>query len=77
MKYNFIVFATYANLYKYMWQELEDIDNVKVYWDKEELLPNLSAEKRVRTRRKIYIASEFYGTMNEWRNRACYTKEII
>lgn len=43
MKYNFIVFATYANLYKYMWQELEDIDNVKVYWDKEELLPNLSA----------------------------------
>ena len=42
VKYNFVVFATYAKLYKYMWQELKDINNAKVFWDKEELLENLS-----------------------------------
>lgn len=47
MKYNFVVFATYAKLYKYMWQELKDINNVKVYWDKEELLVNLSSFEKI------------------------------
>lgn len=43
MKYNFVVFATYANLFKYMWQELKDINNAKVFWDREDLLINLSS----------------------------------
>lgn len=38
MKYNYVVFATYANLYRYMYQDLENQENVQVYWDRSDLL---------------------------------------
>ena len=38
MKYNFVVFATNVNLYKYMYKDMLDLENVLVCWDKSELL---------------------------------------
>lgn len=38
MTYNFVVLATPTNLYKYMWDDLEHMENVKVFWDRDEML---------------------------------------
>lgn len=38
MKFNFVVFATNVNLFKYMYQDMPGLENVVVFWDKNELL---------------------------------------
>lgn len=46
MKYNYVVFATTTNLYRYMYQEMLQLNNVAVYWDKEDLLELLPIMER-------------------------------
>lgn len=46
MKYNYVIMATPINLYKYMYQDMVKLNNVKIYWDKEELINCLSYWKR-------------------------------
>ena len=43
MKYNFVFMATYGNLYKYIFKEMSELENVKVYWGRDDLLSSLSA----------------------------------
>lgn len=42
MKYNYVFFASKANYYKYMYQEMVTQSNVQIFWDKADLLPLLS-----------------------------------
>lgn len=46
MKFNFVVLATNINLYKYMYKEMLDLKDVKVYWDRSELLELLPIWKK-------------------------------
>ena len=56
VKYNYVILATYSNLYKYLYQDILNFDNVKVYWDKEELLEGLpKLEKKLA---KVYTSEK-------------------
>lgn len=50
MKYNFVILATTVNLFRYMYQEMTQMENVSVYWDKDGMLDLLpSFEKKLAT----------------------------
>ena len=46
MKYNFVVLAAPGNLYRYMWKEMLELDNVVVFWDKADMLELLPKSER-------------------------------
>lgn len=39
--YNFVIFATPINLYRYMYKDMAIMDNVQIYWEQDELLKML------------------------------------
>lgn len=47
MKYNYVLMSTSFSPYKYMYKDIIGLDNVKIYWEKEELLKNLSSVEQV------------------------------
>ena len=62
MKYNYVFFLTGFRLYKYMYQEMQKMENVKIFWEKEDLLDMLPLFYKKTSR--IYLSHKLNRIIN-------------
>ena len=62
MKYNYVFFLTGFSLYKYMYQEMQKMENVKIFWEKEDLLDGLPLFYKRASR--IYLSQKLNRIIN-------------